>query len=269
MATLNTAFKQIFGEGLKEHGFVKVKGRHPYFARVVGDGEIIHVIAIKNEWCGEKGYKAFSIIGTVITVYRDSFDLSKSPSQNINIFYNLSSFYSDINRLHYDNAYRAKLIKFTYKLEEKAMKATLWEAFEETQKVMLPVLDQTNTLEACIQFYEVFGKILMIAPTYDFQSGKFERGGCEGFLYIKTNNHDDFIEESKRQCEERIAMLESVNAQFSPEIIRRDYIEEREERVQTRDAIYNNPVIYERALEELKRRKVRNTELLRGYGLDV
>lgn len=53
MATLNTVFKKVFGEGLKEYGFVKVKGRQPYLVRVIG-GEIIHVITCRNEWCGER-----------------------------------------------------------------------------------------------------------------------------------------------------------------------------------------------------------------------
>ena len=39
--TLNTAFKQVFGEGLKEYGFVKVKDRQPYLARVMPGNEIV------------------------------------------------------------------------------------------------------------------------------------------------------------------------------------------------------------------------------------
>ena len=49
MATLNTVFKNTFAEPLKEKGYVKVKGRQPYFARVVG-GEIVQVITTRSYW---------------------------------------------------------------------------------------------------------------------------------------------------------------------------------------------------------------------------
>ena len=71
MAGLNTVFKQVFGEGLKEQGFVKIKGRQPYLVRVIG-GEIIHIITGRNEWCGEKGFKEFAILGSVATYHYEA-----------------------------------------------------------------------------------------------------------------------------------------------------------------------------------------------------
>lgn len=35
MAALNTVFKQVFGEGLKEDGFVKIKGGQPYLVSLI------------------------------------------------------------------------------------------------------------------------------------------------------------------------------------------------------------------------------------------
>ena len=81
MATINTIFKQVFGEALKSRGFVKVKGRQPYLVRVVGN-EILHVVAFRNEWCPEPGYKDFSIRGGVATVYRKSIDFSCGVRDN-------------------------------------------------------------------------------------------------------------------------------------------------------------------------------------------
>ena len=43
MMGLNTAFKKVYGELLEPYGFKKLKGRNPYFVRMVGD-EIVHVI---------------------------------------------------------------------------------------------------------------------------------------------------------------------------------------------------------------------------------
>lgn len=62
MVGLNTVFKKTFQELLTSKGYMKVKGRQPYFARMVGK-EVVQVIAPKNVWCGEKGYKLFGILG--------------------------------------------------------------------------------------------------------------------------------------------------------------------------------------------------------------
>ena len=43
--SLKSAFIQVYGEALKPLGFKKVKGKQPYFVRVV-NGEIIHIITI-------------------------------------------------------------------------------------------------------------------------------------------------------------------------------------------------------------------------------
>ena len=48
----------MFGEVFEPLGFVKVKSRHPYLVRLVGD-EIIHVITIKEEWCSYPMKKDF------------------------------------------------------------------------------------------------------------------------------------------------------------------------------------------------------------------
>jgi hypothetical protein len=46
--SLNAAFKQVFGDALEPLGFRKLKGKYPYFVRLVG-GEIIHVVTYYKE----------------------------------------------------------------------------------------------------------------------------------------------------------------------------------------------------------------------------
>ena len=52
MKSLATAFKEVYGEALKEYGFKKVKSKYPYYARMVGD-EIVQVMNIAKD----NGYK--------------------------------------------------------------------------------------------------------------------------------------------------------------------------------------------------------------------
>ncbi len=81
MATLNTVFKEVFSEGLKDEGFVKIKGRQPYIVRVV-NGEILHIITCRNEWCIEKECKAFVVLGGIATIYRPAINLTNTPKRN-------------------------------------------------------------------------------------------------------------------------------------------------------------------------------------------
>ena len=77
MVTLNTVFKQVFGEGLKEDGFVKIKGRQPYLVRVIGD-EMIQVIACRPE-----------------------LDLSCCPRKNLNRIRLIRYYYSKFHSMDY------------------------------------------------------------------------------------------------------------------------------------------------------------------------
>ena len=111
MATLNTVFKNTFAEPLKEKGYVKVKGRQPYFARVVG-GEIVQVITVRNCWCGDLDCKAFEVLGGMVSVYRKEVDLTITPSNNINWLFNVSKYYLKMNPIDMDNNYRVKISDF-------------------------------------------------------------------------------------------------------------------------------------------------------------
>ncbi|MCR4888255.1 MAG: hypothetical protein K5979_03600 [Ruminococcus sp.] len=46
--TLNTAFKQVYGELLEPMGFKLVKSKYPYYLRVVGEG-IIQAVSVAKE----------------------------------------------------------------------------------------------------------------------------------------------------------------------------------------------------------------------------
>ena len=57
--TFNTAFKHLYEKKLKPYGFQKVKGKRPYFIRMIGD-EIFHMITYRNCW-SDRPYKEFEV----------------------------------------------------------------------------------------------------------------------------------------------------------------------------------------------------------------
>ena len=152
MKTLNSLFKQVFANGLREYGYIKIKGRQPYFARMIGD-EIVQVITYENVWCGDaRGYKAFGISGGGATVYRETINLNRSPRQNNEWLNDLSDFYVNKDPKNFDK---------------------------------LP--------------------------------------SAEGLLYIKTDNHDDFIERYREKLSIAKALIELQKRKESNIKILRSY----------------------------------------------
>ena len=98
MTSINTIFKRVYGEALAPYGFVKIKGRQPYFVRMIGD-EILQVITYMNEWCSKQFYKAFDIYCGVATVYRQRLNLERSPLENSNWFKTNSGFVCKIESI--------------------------------------------------------------------------------------------------------------------------------------------------------------------------
>ncbi|MCL2020395.1 MAG: hypothetical protein FWG70_11675 [Oscillospiraceae bacterium] len=189
MSTLNTAFKQVFGEALEPLGFKLIKSKYPYFVRVVEGGEILHIITYREEGLNRIGYISFNILGGVATVYRPSLaDLEKSPSVNINWLKGNLELYEKSKSLNnkYDFSFD-DLYMFHYK--EETIVESVKHSLEITKKIMLPSLDAVIDLNSCIKYLETVKPHLGIGRPIDinrFITLSYD----EGLLYVKTNNLD-------------------------------------------------------------------------------
>ncbi len=266
MATLNTVFKEVFSEGLKDEGFVKIKGRQPYIVRVV-NGEILHIITCRNEWIGKEGYKAFEIFGEVASIYRGSLDLTNSPNQNLGMLDPIYKIWGDANP--FDDTYIKTLFKFPYRKEDDdSLYQAMEHALEATKKAILPVFDKICDLDALID-YEI-----PVIPE-EYIEGRFEvelwNRSNEGLLYIQTDNHDDLKRQFERWLRETIVLIEHGKHPFNRTVEEsRENLEKLRLKIITaRDKIYQNPDLHKRTLEELQKRKERNLAGLRACGLKV
>ena len=251
--TLNAAFKQIFGEALEPLGYKRIKGKQPYLVRIVND-EIFHVITISNRWCGDPRLKAFAISGGVGTVYRKGIDLNKSTGFNgrwLTSNWNIYS-YSMKDMPDYDDNFRRSIYDFQYKKNDNtSMIEELKYSLEITQKYMLAFMNKAVSLEACIDFLRKFN-LPVSTNSYDLESFFKEGiGDDEGALYIKTN-YQHMKERWRRILD---------GTQEAPESTR--------EAIANMIIFFDDPVIHEKALAEIERRKKVNTEILRSYGLDI
>ena len=273
MATINTIFKQVFGEALKSRGFVKVKGRQPYLVRVVGN-EILHVVAFRNEWCPEPGYKDFSIRGGVATVYRKSIDFSCGVRDNSNWLWGLRNYYVKSNPAGYDD-YWKKLTAFHYQIDdEKCLYHKMEHALKETERILLPLLDRVSNLDVCIEFLRVYNSTSLNVQEYDenyrFGYEDDNEDYNESLLYIQTDNHDDLVQKYNEMLAVTAKAIENGKSGYrSYEMEKKAYEEWRVRTVTGRDNIYNTPALYKKVLVELDRRKKANTETVRSYGIDL
>lgn len=257
--TLNAAFKQVFGEALEPLGFKMIKGRQPYFVRVVGN-EILHIITYRNESADHITQKSFNILGGVITVYRDNIDLTLSPIMNLNWLESNLTLYR-IDNTEYDKD-SLKIYKFSYESENiNSMFCELKRALKVTTEIMLPMITSAVDIDSCINYFLKTGKV----------TGLDER--FEGLIFLKTENYSKLIEANIKR--HRAIYKRNV------ELKKRGYTqEEYEKRCQRHGAvlkretapienILSTPELYEKYNEELKHRKMINLSKIISYGINI
>jgi hypothetical protein len=164
--TFDAAFKKLYAEELAPYGFQKVKGRSPYFVRMVGD-EIAHVITYRNHR-SIRPYKYFAVLWGVATVYRTIIDLETPPEQTLWMHYvkdkslRLPFGYLQDKYIaeklvpgesfNMEGTY-VKLIKgigYDVGGNNVNMMEGLEYSVEAVKRITLPLLDQVSTLRACI-----------------------------------------------------------------------------------------------------------------------
>ncbi len=186
--TLNAAFKQIFGKELEAYGFQLVKGRYPYLIRVI-DSEILHVITIRNEFPTHHYDKAFSILGGIATVYRRKLDFDISYSENDWFHNTIAHFYSRQLGESFDRNVFSSLFSFNYSSKDySTLTSAMQKAFEAAKQHMLPVFNEVNTLDKCIEFFKKY-KLSCTTAMYDHNCLPSSIGeNNEGLLYLLTDN---------------------------------------------------------------------------------
>lgn len=149
----------MYAEELGKYGYVKIKGRHPYFVRMVGD-EIIHIMAYQPDYCLKQYHKRFDIIGGVATVYTGRIDPEESPRDNLSWFQSNAQILGKQNRYNYDDDYVVQELKFLYKDgDEESMMEALRHSLEMTKKHLLPTLDKVQTLKDCVEYCMKFDSV--------------------------------------------------------------------------------------------------------------
>ncbi|MCM1283513.1 MAG: hypothetical protein NC242_07775 [Roseburia sp.] len=244
--TFDTAFKHLYAEELAPYGFRKVKGKRPYFARMVGD-EIVHVITYRNSW-DFRPYKSFELRWGVATVYRGKIDFDKNPRGTTSWTNNAPGHpyfqYREEIPMEQGKAYATDGNNVD-------MMEELRNSVEVTKQEILPRLDQITTLIDCKKFLGGVADYVCSLDSYEAE----EKEGMLNFILYDFNEFEadarrviENWDREDRGWERRIRIM---NEQIE---IFRKYAE---------DETYHR-----RVEEELERRKIQNQEILRSYGLE-
>ncbi len=274
MATFGTTFKRIYGEGLKKYGFKKIKGRQPYFVRMIGD-EIIHVITYRPVNAYNFSHKEYEIYGGIATVYRANIDLDKTPRDNAVWLSDLYRFYIKFNDGSEKKSYQ-EIGLFSYEKDnEQAMAKSIEYSLEMTEKYVIPRLDKITNVKEGVDFFKEYDTTLL---AIDRNLGRVQSGYEyeEGLLNVLVYTRDEYISYVKNlreECNNRILneMRTGLNG-FTMEEYRCDK-KRREEKMERKIEIFteisNSPEKYREVMEELERRKEHNLEVLKKYGVNT
>ena len=274
MASLNTVFKKVYEEVLEPYGYKKIKGRQPYFVRMIGD-EIIHLIAIAPEPVIVR--RRFGIYGGAATVYRPRLNLDVTTRNNFDWL--TSNFY--INRD--SDIYGERPDHFTGKCDfeyDKESEESLVNAMKEsvfcTEQVLLKELKPVDNLKSCMDFFLNFqGITAWIIDNEELGAGCEYNEGLVNFKIF--NNAEEYAEYRRKYYEEEakseIYMIEhgmrGGTVEESKQRHGNGIIEKAVQRDRAKFDKYMHGANHKKLLEEMERRKELNLSILRGYGINI
>ncbi|MBD5096365.1 MAG: hypothetical protein HDT40_05025 [Lachnospiraceae bacterium] len=303
MMSLNTAFKKVYGETLESYGFKKVKGKHPYFARVIGE-EIVHVITCAPESANpgrediENGYMVY---GGIATVYRPRINFDDKPRDNRNWYtrdlgvhlvlemtdeddlpddIRNSPIYEAYLKLKENKCPRDRfqeLYVFSYmKNNEESLLVSLKNALEVTKQYMLPLFETINDLRTCMVYFKHFRGDLFIYSDDNFgkkNSGYEYNEGFLNYLFYTAEEYKNMkikgCENSDRKLLERIASGEIKMTMEGFEKHKKHGDEIVNKQIATFTKYMEQKEEHIKLMNEMERRKKKNKDLLRDYGFDI
>lgn len=270
--TLETAFKNTFGEALEPLGFQCIKDGS--FVRVI-KGEILQIIS----W--SKGIKrnTFTVDTRMITIYQVAGDNKRGYFWPVP---NLSTIYTAMNPEKYDDELDRKMGGIAYDPNDGiSISAAVRAALDFTMQIAIPHYQRVTDLSSYLLVNrDIGGGNSWIAKLENCRDNNYlETKSMDELLYVKTRYGGDFLEFLQSE-EEFTKMVEAVKARnFSPvdcPIHIFDYSRYHERMINGAKGCRD---ILDKALadeelcdlidKELERRKETNTKILTKMGIKL
>ncbi len=243
------SFAYIYEPYMKENGFVYNR-KYGMFFRIVND-EIVQYFTYYNRLSGIKGIKSFTVEAGMCSMCFQSFERIWLERSCLTVG-EFSEIYGDRTNGEYEYCYNSQ--------EEGSAEEAIRRTVPHTQKSILPVLSEVHDLNSYIE-YVTKGCLGTI-------NGLKSNFWGDSLVLIKADNHNDFQKEFEELLEIRMQLIregrESSTYEYHYESLHSSLFEEM---VEPRDEIYNNPKLYEKAWEEIRKREEANRKTLQDIGV--
>ena len=266
--TLKDVFTQVFLEELAPLGFIKVKSRYPYLARLVGE-DIIQIIALHEE----KVYRRFYISTQIITIYDSDLGFNISTKLNSNNFLTLDALYKCENPYSFDDEFFSRL-RDDFEFNESdvaSMKSTMEKAFKDFKLVTMPIFNLTRNLYDYISYLNYFwGGHSQLPNPDELLNGTGYTGAfffymlSEPITYVEhTKDYimDYYNEKSRHTDDEQ--ELKKIKERIKKEKLNYEIAKKQV------TEIINNKEYYDSIKLKLTEIKNKNYDVLRKYGFNV
>ena len=272
--TLNVAFEKYLGNELKKYGFVKTKNRHPYYVRII-KSEIVHVISFMSEPPEKKGYNLFTILSGIATIYRPKIIFSIAPKENRDWLWKIDQVYVKSNPYSFDPNYRKEACHFSFeKGNENSMINALNDALIKIEHIVLPVLNEVDSIESCLYYYNIFCHSMHL---YDYNEGFGKMSNMyesnESFLKVLCRNYDVVLRETmdynKRLFEYHVKNNIPGHTQELYERYYADIAPKINDEMNYRNRFIYDEFLHNKFTEELNIRIKKNIEHLVSLGLEI
>lgn len=256
--SFQTEFVKFYKEKLEPLGFVKVKGRQPYFVRVVND-EVLHVVTYQHISIAEAGYKKFCILWGIVTAYNKiKFDLKISPKYNNSRFATMQTFYWYPLQFIKCDEY-PRIYTFLYNED------TMGEAIAKSYEFMPPLL---NELDKALNMDEAMKWFLKYHSSIIAFDAIFKPLGREEALYYARKEYDCISMD--KFFAERIEMIKKGNLDQDKknELLERT-MAWKKRLIDGRNAFMEDEEAYARGMKLLQEQYEANIKNLQEYGIKI
>ena len=271
MMGLNTAFKKVYGEVLEPYGFQKMKGRNPYFVRMVGD-EIVHVITcIPRQRIMRTDNKKFDILAGVATVYRGRINLDETVRSNMNWMQSIVGFHRSSPLFEGDKDMFDKWYMFSYDEDDESLIASMKYTAELVKYIVLPIIDRAYNLEACYEYFTRYGAIVAINKNeYELEKTHDDKEGLittkifdeKKYRIIRENNFEKWKKKAFITVNDKRNNYSMLDYEKQKEMFYEYMLDD----IKKFNELVSNP----EKLEGLyQKRKRNNLEILKKCGIEV
>ena len=257
--SLQSEFVKYYKEKLEPLGFKKVKGRQPYFVRVVND-EILHIFTFMGIMSRIQGYKAFDLLCGVATVYRKEINFSVTPKHNSDWLRPLLAIKEKKDTEYPVINLPRDLMEYYYNDEN------ISEVIEETYhgaEIIISELDKITDMDEALKYF------LKHDPNNVSFMSLLKDDFCdeEGLYYARKEFDYTKIE---KVFEDKRVQLKNSSWSDAKKKERHEEIIAWEERVkERRKKFLSNEIDYQQGMKLLQEHYNTNVDKLIGYGLDI